>query len=273
MKTCINGATTMPYPLAEDIRAAGKAGFEQVEIWAGKLNKYMETHSAGDLKKLLDENGVSPASVCPYSMVLFGDKAPQLASIEAGAKIAKQIGCPTLLVCPDAPPDGMDSDAAFVLAGKVAREYGDVAARHGVKLAIEPLGMHPFVPGCEEALRILESANHPALGLMMDTFHYYKSGVSLKSIAKIPVDKLLVCHVNDCIDLPREQLTDQNRVYLGEGVIPLVETFRILKAIKYRGALSVEIFRQEYWERPIDQITKESLASLKKIMAASGIKA
>jgi len=33
MKSCINGATTMPYSLEEDIRSAGEAGFERVEIW------------------------------------------------------------------------------------------------------------------------------------------------------------------------------------------------------------------------------------------------
>lgn len=271
MKTCINGATTMPYSLEEDIRAAGKAGFEQVEIWADKMDKYLETHSTDDLKNLLDASGVSASTICPYGMVLFGDKEPQLAAIDAAAAVASEIGCPTLLVCPDAPPPTMDRDAALDRAGEAAREYGDAAAKHGVRIAIEPLGMHPFVPGCNEALRILRIADHPALGLMMDTFHYYKSGVSMESIAKIPADKLFVVHVNDCQDRPRDQLQDSHRLYLGEGIIPLTKMFGVLKSIGYDGALSVEIFRQEYWDRPIDRITRESLNSLKRMMAVAGI--
>ncbi len=106
---------------------------------------------------------------------------------------------------------------------------------------------------------------------MMDTFHYYKSGVSMESIAKIPADELLVVHVNDCQDRPRDQLQDSHRLYLGEGVIPLTKMFGVLKSIGYDGALSVEIFRQEYWDRPIDRITRESLNSLKRMMAVAGI--
>ncbi|HUV05985.1 MAG TPA: sugar phosphate isomerase/epimerase family protein [Armatimonadota bacterium] len=271
MKTCMNGATTMPYPLEEDIRAAGNAGFEQIEIWLDKMNKYLETHSEGDLKRLLDANGVSAATICPFWMVMFGDREPQLAAIGRAAEIASRIGCPTLLVCPDAPPPTMSTDAAFEHAGQVAREYGDVAAKHGVRIAIEPLGTHPFVPGCSEALRILEIADHPALGLMMDTFHYYKSGVPMESVRKIPADKLLIVHVNDCEDRPRQELQDSHRLYLGEGILPLTETLQTLKAIGYEGALSVEIFRPEYWERPIDRISRESFESLRKAVAAAGM--
>jgi len=271
MKSCINGATTMPYPLEEDIRAAGKAGFEQVEIWADKMKKYLETHSPADLRELLDANHVSASTLCPYGIVFFSDKEPHLAAIDAAARVAGEIGCPTLLVCPDVPPPGMDRDAAFEHAGKVAREYGDAAAKHGVKIALEPLGMHPFVPGCDEALKILGIADHPALGLMMDTFHYYKSGISIESIEKMPADKLLVVHINDCEDRPRQELQDSHRLYPGEGVIPLTLMLRVLKAIGYDGALSVEIFRQEYWDRPIDSIARESLHSLKQAMAIAGV--
>ncbi len=42
MQACINGATTRPYALEEDLVAAGAAGFPLVEIWAGKLQTYLE---------------------------------------------------------------------------------------------------------------------------------------------------------------------------------------------------------------------------------------
>ena len=48
MRTCINGATTMPYPLEEDIRSAARAGFEGVELWVPKVEKYLEAHSPAE---------------------------------------------------------------------------------------------------------------------------------------------------------------------------------------------------------------------------------
>jgi len=101
---------------------------------------------------------------------------------------------------------------------------------------------------------------------MMDTFHYYKSGISLEEIEAIPAEKLLLVHINDCEDLPREKLTDKNRLYLGLGVIPLKDILKILKKKGYSGFLSVEIFRDEYWAKPIDFITRESFESLQSLL-------
>ena len=56
MYSCINGATTMPYTLEQDLEAAAKAGFEAVEIWSRKLDTYLETHSVEALKERLDQH-------------------------------------------------------------------------------------------------------------------------------------------------------------------------------------------------------------------------
>ncbi|MGQ9524078.1 MAG: sugar phosphate isomerase/epimerase family protein [Armatimonadota bacterium] len=271
MKACINGATTMPYSLEEDIRAAGRAGFDEVEIWASKLDDYLKFHSTDDLKALLDDCRVRPATICPCGMTLFGDVDGALAQLDRAARIAQEIGCPTLLVCPDAPPAGMSEQEAFSAAGSAARRHAETAGRYGVKVAIEPLGMHTFVPGPRQALRIIEEAGHPSLGLMMDTFHYYKSGVPLDDIRAIPTELLLIVHINDCEDRPREELNDGHRLYLGEGILPLVDEIRILREKGYEGALSVEIFRQEYWQNPIDEIAVRSMESLRRLLKSSGV--
>lgn len=265
--TCINGATTMPYSLEEDIASAGRAGFQQIEIWAGKLDAYLKEHSVADLKRLLAQAKITPASMCPYSLTMFGDVEAGLQAITRASQVAAQIGCPVLLVCPDAPPAGMPPDEAFRKAGREARRYAEAAAKYGVKVAVEPLGMHPFIPGPKEALRLIKEANHPSLGLMMDTFHYYKSGVPLDDIKAIPVERLFIVHVNDCEDRPLAELNDGHRLYLGKGVLPLTDILRILKTKGYRGALSVEIFRQEYWNRPADEIAREAKKSLDDALA------
>jgi hypothetical protein len=42
MKIALNGATTMNADLETDIKAAGQAGFELIEIWASKLRAFLE---------------------------------------------------------------------------------------------------------------------------------------------------------------------------------------------------------------------------------------
>ena len=253
MYSCINGATTMPYTLEQDLAAAAKAGFDAVEIWSRKLDAYLRDHDAVDLMALLDGYGLRAASLCPYGLVGFSDNRKELETIEHAAAVAAEIGCPVLLVCADAPPEGMGREAAYDIMAATARAYAERAAAHRVKVAIEPLGRHPFIPGPREALAVIERAGHDNLGLMMDFFHYYKSGVPFENIRAIPTELLLIVHVDDCEDLPPEALTDQHRVYMGDGVLPLKDMLGVLREKGYSGALSVEIFREEYWAKdPVD---------------------
>jgi len=267
MYSCINGATTMPYSLEQDLAAAATAGFEAVEIWSRKLDVYLEDHDTSELKALLDSHGLRVASLCPYGLVGFSDNRNELKIIERAAEVAAAIDCPVLLVCADAPPDGTDRNAAYDTMAIAARAYAERAAAHGVKIAIEPLGRHPFIPGPREALEVIERAGHGSLGLMMDFFHYYKSGVSLEDVRAIPTELLLIVHVDDCEDLPLEALTDQHRVYMGEGVIPLQDMLGVLREKGYPGPLSVEIFREEYWEKDPVEISLAAKAAYDRMMA------
>ncbi|MEE2709125.1 MAG: sugar phosphate isomerase/epimerase [Gemmatimonadota bacterium] len=267
MISCINGATTMPYTLEQDLETAALAGFEAVEIWSRKLNTYLETHSLDDLKDLLARCQLKVASLCPYSLVGFSDNRGHIISIREASEIAEAIECPLLLVCADAPPEGVELDEAYDAMANVASTYADWAEDHGVKIAIEPLGRHPFIPGPNEALEIIERAEHDSLGLMLDTFHYYKSDISMEDIRKVPLEHLLIVHVNDCEDLPREELTDGHRLHMGRGILPLHMFLGILKDKGYEGALSVEIFREEYWKQVPEAISRDAKAALDKTLA------
>ena len=115
-----------------------------------------------------------------------------------------------------------------------------------------------------------EAADHPNAGYMIDTFHGYKAGLTAADIAGLRAEKLFIVHINDCEDLPREQLTDANRLYTGLGIIPLNDYLWSLKGLGYDGFLSVEIFREEYWRDTHENIIRNALEHLKATMAAVG---
>lgn len=266
MKSCINGATTMPYPIEDDIRAAAEAGFDGVELWSGKVERYLESHSLKDLSSLIKDHGLFVPAICPYGLVAFGDLEGAMRSIRRAAEIADALGCPTLLVCPDTPSETMEKEEALRRLGYAASKYAESIEDLGVGLAIEPLGMHPVVPGPLEALRIAEISGHPNVGIMMDTFHYYKSGISLDSIRSLPPKLVRIVHVNGCEELPREQLHDGHRLYPGEGVKELVSMVGAIKEAGYDGFLSVEVFREEYWKEPVGLISRKAKESLERIL-------
>ncbi len=71
MKTCINGATTMPYSLEDDIKSAGKTGFQGVQIWKDKLDRYLQDHPKRDLKDLISQYNLGISSIYPF-LAIFG---------------------------------------------------------------------------------------------------------------------------------------------------------------------------------------------------------
>ena len=143
-----------------------------------------------------------------------------------------------------------------------------LAAENDLRLAIEPIGGHTLVPGPTEALELIEMAGSPSnVGILMDTFHYFRSLVSDDELKAIPVDKLYIIHVNDCEDGALNELTDAHRLYPTLGVIPLKQKLSILVDKGYDGFLSVEIFRPEYWEQPIQENVKNAYMYLNKLIS------
>lgn len=258
----------MPYPLEEDVRSAAAAGFPLIEVWAGKLAPYLARHSLAELRAALADQGLGVAAICPYTLQLFGEWQHGLEGVRRGLEVGAAIGAPLLLVCPDAPPAGMSAGEALQVASERARVYGEAARAAGLRLAIEPLGGHPFVPGPRQAMALIAAADHPQLGLMMDTFHYYKSRVPEADIQAVPASRWGIVHINDVPAGAPEGLTDADRLYPGEGVLPLVATLSSFARAGYRGAVSVEVFRRAYWELPIDEIARRAFAGVRAVLDA-----
>lgn len=269
MRTCFNTATSGKYPLKDTIDLLGKYGYEGVEIDTARLDEYLAERSLDDLKAQLVRNKVEVAALMAFALDPFGDYGPVVEKIAEYAPIGRDLGAATLLTyCGAGIPEGMSEDEAFKRAGEVAAEYGDVAAESGLTIALEPIGRAGLMPGPVQALRIAKESGRDSVGIMMDTFHYYKSEVPMDDIRAIPGGRLHIVHVNDSLQLPPAKLKDSHRVYCGHGILPLHEYFSILKSkIGYQGFLSVEIFNRDYWEDEHENIVRFSKAALDKVLA------
>ncbi len=269
MKLSINGATTMPYPLQEDVVFASKAKFEGIEIWHEKLKKYLsEGNTPVKLQEILWAAELEPVAISGYPLVAFSEDTQALQELINIAQIAPQIDCSTIVVYPQSDiPSGINKPEAIEKFGLELRKYADAISQYKVNIAFEPMGMHPCIPGPREAMEVLNIADRENLGLVIDTFHLYKSAVELNDIKNIPAEKLLLVHMSDVENLPREQVSAKDMVYPGLGVIPLVDILKILKENHYGGFLSVEIFREAYWKENPEKIMLDAKKHMDALLA------
>jgi 2-keto-myo-inositol isomerase len=258
----------MPYSLEQDIAVAADAGFDGIELWWPKVQTFLENKSRDKLEGLLAEHKLPPVALCPLRIRPFQDTGEARESFDLAVGVAPVIGCSVFIVCPEQYPDTISRDEALSLTAQEVKRFAEKAATNDIRLAIEPIGRHNLIPGPRQALELMELAGAPEnLGLMMDTFHYYKSEIPNEDLEAVPIEKLYIVHINDSEDHPRDQLIDAHRLYPTLGVIPLKEKLIILKKKKYDGYLSLEIFRPSYWQEKPEKIVKEGLRYLRQLVA------
>jgi 2-keto-myo-inositol isomerase len=277
MKLSFNGATTMKADLETDVRAAAAAGFDYLEIWAAKLREFLKTHSVPDLKTALDQNRVKPLSINSIENTTFRD-APAYARIRTECEelcaIAATIACPYVVVVPGKfPAGGLSSYEVIEETVSVLRELASIAERHNVALAFEFLGQKDCsVQTLELADEIVQKVNRRNIGLVIDSFHFYLGGSTIKMIEALDPKRLFIFHINDAEDLPLDQLTDAHRLLPGLGILKLTDMIEALRGIGYDQVASVETFRPEYWERDPFELAREAKAAVESVLEGSNLR-
>lgn len=257
----------MPYSLEKDIEAAGETGFQGVEIWKSKLDDFLKNRRVEELRGLLSRYRLGAAAICAFSGYVWcteEDFKKRVEQTKPYFQAANAIGCGSLIVCAEGAKDKTFDERVEAHATRLAR-LAETGREYGVRIAME------WFWNLREAFAVVERANHDHLGLVIDTFHWYRGDGEIENIDLTPRGKLFVVHVNDCENLPREKLTDKNRLYCGLGVIPLVEILDKLKRLGYDGYLSVELFRDEYWKRDPKTINRESMMTLREVMSKASV--
>lgn len=266
----LNGATTMSANLVTDIKAASQAGFDCLEIWAEKLNKFLATENTETLNSLFSSNKIIPVSINSIENITF-QAENEFAKIKKECarlcKIAAVLKCQNIVVVPSPKPVGYIKESVKNESIKVLGELSEIAEKYQIRLAFEFLGFKECsVNTLADCLEIVESVHRGNIGLVLDTFHFFVGGSNLKTLERMNKDKLFIFHINDAQDLPRDQLKDANRLLPGDGIIPLRQILGALKKIGYAGIISVELFNPEYWQCDPNELAKEAKTKTDNIL-------
>lgn len=270
MKIALNGATTMRADLLTDIKAASAAGFDLLEIWSAKLYRYLESNTPPDLKAALAQHNLQPYSINSIEHITFrtpDDYQKIKAECETLSKIAGEIGCPYIVVVPGLMPENGTKEQVIDESVRVLNELADIAGQYGVSLAFEFLGQtNCSVQTLDLCNEIVEKVGRDNVGNVIDTFHFYAGNSSYEAIDSMRPEKLFIFHINDAEDLPKEQLTDAQRLYPGTGILPIREIKDRFDKIGYDRMVSIEIFRPEYWEQDPFEVARKAKAATEEVL-------
>lgn len=112
-------------------------------------------------------------------------------------------------------------------------ELSAYAGEKGVRLGIEPLNRFEtsFINTAAQVIEVIDRVNHPACGIMLDTFHMNIEEKSLGAAIRAAGPRLI--HVHTC---------ENDRGAPGSGNVAWREVAAALQAIGYDGPLVIESF-------------------------------
>lgn len=262
MKLGFHGATTMTSDLATDVEVSAQAGFSGLEVWAEKVDHYLQDHSPAELKALFARHSITPLALDAIVFIGFrGQEYPQIqARCRELSAIAQAIHCPTIVVVAGPLPNREVSWAEVVTEYvSVLRDLGSIAEPYGVKLAFEFLGFGwTSVRTPRGAYEIIQKTGRANIGMSFDAAHFYGGGGLLEELDAIDPAQIFAFHLDDLDDAPKEAFSDSIRILPGQGIIPLHAICAKLKAIGYDGPCSIELFRPEYWQQDPFEVARKA---------------
>ena len=173
----------------------------------------------------------------------------------------QRLGIDTMLVCSNVATATVDDDA--VSAGQL-RRLGDAAEAHGVRLAYEALAWGRFVNDYRRAWRIVELADHPAVGMCLDSFHILSRGHDPAGIEEIPGERIFFLQLADAPALTMDVLSwsRHHRLFPGEGSFDLATFVGHVLSAGYAGPMSLEVFNDTFRQTEVLRTAQQAKRSL-----------
>jgi 2-keto-myo-inositol isomerase len=266
-------------PLDEELQLAASAGYAAVEPWIEEIEAYVASGrgSTRDLRRHIEDLGLKVAGAVGFAEWVVPHERRRAAGLERMKRdmdLVAQIGGRHIAAPPFGAHRPQDPHPSLPEIGQRYRAILDLGRQTGVTPILELWGFSQTLSRLGEVVHAAAESAHPDACLLLDSYHLYKGGSSFDAIRLLNGAALPVFHINDYpASPPRETIDDSDRVYPGDGVAPLGELFRTLRAIGFRGYLSVELFNPEYWKQPPAEVARRAIektrAEVRDAMSAS----
>lgn len=271
MKPCISEATTLPCSFAEDVAAYAGAGCKAMEVWLTKLETHLETHSAADTRKLLEDKSMTLAAASYQGGLLLSQGEQRRAHYDHFRRrldLSQQFGIGTLLLVADF-VDRIDS-TSLERAVVSLTQAAQWAAGFDVRLALEFRGSATFCSSLDTALALVEQCGEPNVGVNFDVFHYYTGRSKFEDLALLTPRNLAFVQLSDLAGVPRELATDADRILPGEGDFQLEPILQRLRDLGYDSWVSLELMNPTLWKAKASQVAELGLAALERLLQPKG---
>ena len=245
MKTSI-ATVSLSGSLTTKLSAIAAAGFDGIEIF--EQDFLASDFTPAEAGRMVRDHGLDITLFQPFrdfEGLPEPHRSRAFARAERKFDLMNQMGTDLMLICSSVHPDAQGG------IDRMAQDFhdlGDLAARHGVRVGFEALCWGRYVNDHRDAWEVVRRADHPNVGLILDSFHTLGRGIAPSTIRSIPGDKIFFVQLADAPAIPMDLLywSRHFRNMPGEGDLDVAGFMRAVVATGYDGPLSLEIFNDQF---------------------------
>jgi sugar phosphate isomerase/epimerase len=242
--------------LTDVLRIARETGWNAIELRRVDFARAAAAgRTADQVLREVEASGLPVACVGAELGWMAADGAERarlLAVFDESCRWAKALGCATVM----SPVDKGAGDDAKAVAS--IREIGDIAARHGVRLALEFNALCDYWNTLARVGDVVRRAAHPACGLLIDTYHLGKSHAKPAELDALDPSEIAYVQYSDVPPDPKPGV-NTDRLPPGQGTVPFRDIFGRITKKGYAGFLSYEAPNPAAWAREPASVAREAL--------------
>ncbi|MHC8341817.1 3-dehydroshikimate dehydratase QuiC [Pseudomonas sp. RT6P73] len=248
--------------LPEKLEAIAAAGFDGVEIFENDLLYY--DGSPREIKQMCADLGIAITLFQPFRD-FEGCRRDRLSrNLERAERkfdLMQELGTDLVLVCSNASADSIGDEQILVDDLRLLAEH---AGARGLRIGYEALAWGRHVNTWQQVWNIVRQADHPSLGVLLDSFHTLSLKGDPSAIAEIPGDKIFFVQMADAPVLAMDVLewSRHFRCFPGQGEFDLPGFLAPIIKSGYTGPLSLEIFNDGFRAAPPRANAADGLRSL-----------
>jgi sugar phosphate isomerase/epimerase len=258
--------------LAQIVDACARHGIRAIDPWRDQVASIGLDRAV----KAVRDAGLELSGYCRGGMFTSDDAHRQAARDDNRRAVdeAKALGAPCIVLVVGGLPQysrpgsapSKNIGAAHAQVEEGIAELLEYAKQASMPLAIEPL--HPAyaadracVNTMRQALDIcdrLDPSRSGAVGVALDVYHVWWDFELLAQIERAGKNRLLAFHVCDWLVPTKDILND--RGMMGDGVIDIKSVRAAVEAQGFAGYSEIEIFSDDWWGRPMDEVVATCIA-------------
>jgi sugar phosphate isomerase/epimerase len=255
--------------LREAVEACARHGIRAIDPWRDQVAAYGVQDSA----RVIKDHGMQVTGYCRGGMFPALDQARRDAAIEDNRRAideATALGADCLVLVVGGLPEGSrDIGGARQMVADGLSAILPHARACKLPLAIEPL--HPMYAADRSCINTLAQALDLAdafgegVGVAIDVYHVWWDPDLAQQIARAGAHKqILAYHICDWLVPTKDLLLD--RGMMGDGVINLKQIGAMITQARYTGPHEVEIFSNDWWAKPGDEVLATCLERFRQVI-------